>query len=707
MKHVLTVVVLMLIGQFAAAQTLDDVSLHGTVFGYSVHDTTVLAGAWVRITDISAGQTDSVQTDGSGHWAHTFHTSGASNNRALLPQTIDLTPNYPNPFSNGTTFSLTNPIQQDVRVSIYNILGQKVTELVHRKLQPGYYDFRWDGRSATGQRIAGGIYFTVVHTPNGIKSRKMVLLDPGNGPSGGEEVHVSMFRRSPIGGEGAAHRTGESRTLDDVSVQLEFRYADYDSLILSFTLAEGQDSALVTYLRHHDVLPAGMVFVQAGSYSMGAAYQPPYSLPIHTVHVPAFYIDIYEVTNAQYKVFCDATGRAYPLVPAFDAPDYVVTNPTYANYPVVMVSWDDAKAYAAWRGARLPTEAEWERAAKGNTDNRQWPWGDTWVAGNANGSQSSDGYTNTSPVGHFPNGVSPVGCFDMAGNVMEWCEDDWHASYDGAPTNGSAWIDTPRASNRVLRGGSWSAPDTFLRCGYRWNYSPTVRRFMYGFRCAATNVVNQPPVPIFPYPADGAIGQLVDSVLSWTGIDPDLDPLTYDVYFGTDSTPSLVSTAQSGATYDPGTLTSWTTYYWRIIVYDDHDHTAQGPLWSFTTGTSDSMAGMVLIPGSSYNMGSTWPEHSHPIHTVHVPAFFIDRFEVANAQYKAFCDSTARSYPPDPGFPGMPDYFTDSAYANYPVVNVSWYDACDYAAWQGKRLPTEAEWERAARGNTDNRCYPW
>jgi formylglycine-generating enzyme required for sulfatase activity len=240
-----------------------------------------------------------------------------------------------------------------------------------------------------------------------------------------------------------------------------------------------------------DNTPAGMVLVPAGPYSMGADYDAPASLPIHTVNVPAFYMDIYEVTNAQYKVFCDSTSRAYPSDPTSDfyTPPYF-SNPVYANYPVVNVDWNDAGAYATWAGKRLPTEAEWELAAKGNTDNRQWPWGDTWVAANANiFDNPADGYTYTSPVGNYSDGISPAGCYDMAGNVWEWCEDDCHGDYNGAPTDANAWIDSPRGSYRINRGGSWFMGDshgTHTRCARRSYDYPSERYYAIGFRCAKT-----------------------------------------------------------------------------------------------------------------------------------------------------------------------------------------------------------------------------
>lgn len=232
---------------------------------------------------------------------------------------------------------------------------------------------------------------------------------------------------------------------------------------------------------------AAMVLVPAGPYDMGADYQSPYSLPIHTVTVPAFYIDIYEVTNAQYRAFCDATSRAYPSDPGFTGMPNYFTNPLYANYPVVNVDWYDAGAYATWAGKRLPSEAEWERAAKGNADNRQWPWGNVWTASRANvGGGNADGYAYTAPVGHYPTGISLSGCYDMAGNVWEWCEDDWHGSYTGAPTDGSAWVENPRGSNRILRSGSWNNSGSWASCTYRSYYYSTYRYYDVGFRCSRT-----------------------------------------------------------------------------------------------------------------------------------------------------------------------------------------------------------------------------
>jgi formylglycine-generating enzyme required for sulfatase activity len=175
-----------------------------------------------------------------------------------------------------------------------------------------------------------------------------------------------------------------------------------------------------------------------------------------------------------------------------------------------------------------------------------------------------------------------------------------------------------------------------------------------------------------------------DIILNWTR------PLyadSFQVYAGHSSDFQIADTARIGTTAD----TSFT-----------HLNALADSVQRFyvVVAVQGTPAGMVLVPAGPYQMGATYQTNALPIHTVTVPAFYMDINLVTNAQYRAFCDATSRAYPPDPGFSGMPNYFTSATYANYPVVDVDWNDARAYAAWAGKRLSTEAEWERAAKGNT-------
>jgi formylglycine-generating enzyme required for sulfatase activity len=218
---------------------------------------------------------------------------------------------------------------------------------------------------------------------------------------------------------------------------------------------------------------AEMVLIPAGEFEMGSNDSSG-EKPMHTVYLDAFYIDKYEVTNAQYKKFIDETSHRKPgywKEPNYDAP----------NQPVVDVSWDDAKAYADWAGKRLPTEAEWEKAARGGLRGKSYPLGDTLTHDDANydGTGGQDQWSYTSPVGSFsPNGY---GLYDMAGNVWEWCA-DWYDKnyYANSPRQNP--MGPSSGQYRVYRGGSWntSNPDN-IRVSNR-DYE--IRAFSnIGFRC--------------------------------------------------------------------------------------------------------------------------------------------------------------------------------------------------------------------------------
>jgi formylglycine-generating enzyme required for sulfatase activity len=225
--------------------------------------------------------------------------------------------------------------------------------------------------------------------------------------------------------------------------------------------------------------PAGMVYVPAGEFIMGTdagdavgwhLRQNNDALPRHKVTLPAFYIDKTEITNAQYKRYCDATG--YPAPPHWKDGDFLEAE---AQLPVTHVNWWEATAYAAWAGKRLPGEAEWEKAARG-TDGRQYPWGDNWEV-----ERATVGKDKPQPVGGKPAGASPYGALDMAGNVIEWV-DDWYGPYHGAT------IKYPEYGTRlkVLRGGFFWGPGSESVCStfYRTVNRPVTRHATIGFRCA-------------------------------------------------------------------------------------------------------------------------------------------------------------------------------------------------------------------------------
>lgn len=243
---------------------------------------------------------------------------------------------------------------------------------------------------------------------------------------------------------------------------------------------------------------ANWVTIPAGSFLMGAQKTDPSKpnhdpkaydreSPVHEVRHSAFRIGRYPVTVSEYKHFVDAGG--YKKEEHWNAggfgrwerPDEWDEQTAHANRPVTGVSWYEAAAFAAWAGCRLPTEAEWERAAQG-TDARRYPWGADKPSSNlANYEQNVGAPT---PVGVYPRGATPDGILDMAGNVWEWCSDAWHNSHEGAPADGSARPAKGEESGRVIRGGAWLSLVISLRSAFRRNSAPGYRLAVLGFRVA-------------------------------------------------------------------------------------------------------------------------------------------------------------------------------------------------------------------------------
>jgi formylglycine-generating enzyme required for sulfatase activity len=231
----------------------------------------------------------------------------------------------------------------------------------------------------------------------------------------------------------------------------------------------------------------GMIelYVPAGGFTMGSEESDNES-PGHYVYLDSFWIDRTEVTNARYRRCVDAGACDMPTTCDDGYPNY--EDEDKAQRPVVCVEWSQAEAYCAWAGARLPTEAEWEKAARGD-DRRRFPWGDEDpTCDRVNTKDETTGnycVGETIDVGSYPSGASPYGALDMAGNVWEWVADWYNAGYyaESPPMNPQG-PDT--GANKVLRGGCWeySLPD--VRAAFR-NYDyPDLRRHNIGFRCAAS-----------------------------------------------------------------------------------------------------------------------------------------------------------------------------------------------------------------------------
>ena len=311
--------------------------------------------------------------------------------------------------------------------------------------------------------------------------------------------------------------------------------------------------------------------------------------PRHLVRVEPFRLARTPVTSEQYRIFADAAGAPLPAAAADDI-------------PVTYVTLEDARAFCAWAGVRLPTEVEWEAAARGG-DDRLWPWGDE--PPDSSRAAFSAGIGSPRPVGLHPNGASAHGVLDLAGNVLEWVS----SAYRPYPSAGG---DPASGERGVARGGAYVHGANELRCSYRQPLAPGARDHYVGFRVVAT-----------------AAGSLLP--FDWVEI--------------------------------PG--------------------------------------GEIAIGRDAVSYGGPAPADELPRHIVDLPAFELSRTPVTNAEYARFVSETGAAAPAH-WAAGSPS----GELGDHPVTFVDWFAARDFCAWAGGRLPTEAEWEKGARG-TDGRLYPW
>ncbi|MHB9033798.1 MAG: formylglycine-generating enzyme family protein, partial [Anaerolineae bacterium] len=378
--------------------------------------------------------------------------------------------------------------------------------------------------------------------------------------------------------------------------------------------------------------------------------------PLHAVYLASFKIDKYEVTNAQYAACVKAGKCPAPASATSNTRSVYYSNPAYADYPVVYVSWDDAASYCNWIGGRLPTEAEWEKAARGPADTRDYPWGDLEPSCDLANFYKGDstGYCvyDTSAVGSYPGGASVYGIDDLAGNVMEWVS-DWYQNdyYDQA---GYLNPSGPAAGEfKVLRGGSWYRIPASISLALRTHLEPSYKLNYVGFRCVK------------------------------------------------DSDPSSTAVPRQTAVVSPTAQPKPTALISQVTAIP-------------TAAATPNADSMVLIPAGQFQMGCNPADlleecklEELPLHTVTLNAFYIDKYEVTNARYAACVKAGACIAPTFNSSTTRNAYYNSDEYADYPVIYVSWNDAAAYCAWDGGRLPTEAEWEKAARGAVDTRKYPW
>jgi serine/threonine-protein kinase len=374
------------------------------------------------------------------------------------------------------------------------------------------------------------------------------------------------------------------------------------------------------------------ITIAAGAFTMGSDPRdaaPPFAneRPMQRLDLPEFRISRVPITNAQYHRFITATNYPPPGHWRIGEP------PTGSEqYPVTYVTWHDAQAFCTWAKVRLPSEAEWEKAARGPStspgklpaETRWWPWGNELPTSahchfNGQAQGIAPAAQSVMPVGQFPQGATPYGVLDMAGNVWEWTASPYHP-YPFRTTDRTLMPTAKTralSDQRVVRGGSYNHDLRQIRCAARDGMVAGVRDVYIGFRVAD---------------APGTTSAL------------DLD---------------------------------WVTI----------------PAGLFWMGSDPSLRHSVVLPSEM------------PQHTLDLAEFRIAQTPVTNAEYYLFVQAT--------GHPSPPHWPADNpphAQETHPVTHVDWHDVQAFCAWAGVRLPTEAEWERAAAGPSGDsgaRIYPW
>ena len=438
----------------------------------------------------------------------------------------------------------------------------------------------------------------------------------------------------------------------------------------SMPASQAQPAAIVTVASRLDSINTrfspkdhmGMVFIPAGQFEMGSDVDGVSdTLPRHNVHLDEFWIDQTEVTNEMFTRFVQGTGYVTDAEKMGGSNDFRTTNlevtwekvagMTWSHpqgpasnlsgmedHPVVHVSWNDATAYCTWAERRLPTEAEWEKAASWNATTGEkyvYPWGNEFDETRLNfcdrnceyafaDKALNDDYVESSPAGSFPAGASPYGALDMSGNVLEWVA-DWYSPdyYARSPTSNPMGPDWGQA--RVVRGGAWATDAYDISTAHRWAENPSFEYQALGFRCAL-------------------------------------------------GTASMTDSFSSKRIDSKGVVMQFV------------------PPGEFTMGRDD-----VKSPDDM---------DEKPAHRVYLEAFYIDKYEVTNKLYEACVDAGTCQSPLKLISFTRHSYYDNPQFENYPVLYVDWNMAKTYCEWRGATLPTEAQWEKAARG-TDSRTYPW
>ena len=485
----------------------------------------------------------------------------------------------------------------------------------------------------------------------------------------------------------------------------------YDAL--RNVIAQGRSQPGTVRVNPQDGL--NYVWIPAGTYMMGCSPGDSECYgsesPSHSVTISkGFWMGQTEVTVGAYKRFAQATGRTMPSGPSWH-PGW-----TQDNLPMVNVTWDDARSYCIWADGRLPTEAEWEYAARAGTQTKYYFGNDAGLLGDYAWYSSNSGYV-AHPVGQKkPNAW---GLFDMLGNVWEWFQ-DWYGSY---PSQAVTDPQGPSSgSERALRGGSWVDDAWATRVSLRLRAVPGVRYDSDGFRCVRELIPESPASlslqAVSLSQSSVTAETFVTGTVTLSGAAPAGGvAVTLQSSNSAARVPAMVTVAagQTSATFtitiqavsDAQNVTITASYGGVSKTAALTVNPAQGGSQPGTV-RENSQDGLnhVWIPAGTYMMGcspgdSECSDSEKPSHSVTISSgFWMGQTEVTVGAFKRLvAQATGRTMPFGPPW--------DSTWTqdNLPMVYVNWDDARRYCTWAGGRLPTEAEWEYAARAGTQTKYY--
>ncbi|MBN1290345.1 MAG: SUMF1/EgtB/PvdO family nonheme iron enzyme [Candidatus Latescibacteria bacterium] len=418
-----------------------------------------------------------------------------------LPHGFTLMQNFPNPFNPSTTIPYTLHDAGYIELSVYNIMGQKVNTLIHGYQNAGSYSITWNGKNDSGENVAAGVYIYELKHGNLFESKKMVLSDGGDKQSGfnrnfDQTSYSRMYEAKPVTGtESATYRV----TITGKEI---VRYVESGVTI--------NDGELLQFIVKMLPVEIALITIPGGTFQMGDIENAGSSdeKPVHTVTISSFEMSTYEITNIQYAGFLNdllalggitatserVTGsdgeykdREYIYLAGqpFRYPSaqcrIVYNDETfevesgYEKWPVVYVTWYGAKAFSLYYGLDLPSEADWEYAARGGKNYKYGTNSGIILPNNANYLMA--GKTNPVDGGSYPE--NPFELYDLCGNVWEWCN-DWYGEYSDVSTINPSGAQS--GETHVVRGGNWSSETSFCRNANRQDYLPGYKSSIVGIR---------------------------------------------------------------------------------------------------------------------------------------------------------------------------------------------------------------------------------